>query len=111
MTRKELLPQELLEQIPALYSTENVPANEKTIKVKFFLANFTWLVTECEVQPEDNDVLFFGFVINHSDPDLSEWGYFTLSQLLEVKVFGCLGIERDLYFNECMFKSYMEGLS
>jgi hypothetical protein len=107
MTRKQLLPPELLDSIPALYSTEKTPLRKKVIKVKYFLANFTWLVAECEVR-EDGDVLFFGYVKNHSDPDCSEWGYFTLSQLMEIKIFGVLGVERDLYFNECTFKEYME---
>lgn len=107
MNREELLPQELLEQIPALYSNEKIKLDKKIIKVKYFLASFTWLVTECEVQ-EDGDVLFFGYVINHSDPDCSEWGYWTLNQLLEVKLYGCLGVERDLYFKECTFGDYMK---
>jgi hypothetical protein len=106
MSKQELLPQELLEQIPAVYSTKDIPLKEKIIKVKYFLANFTWLVTEAEIR-EDGDVEFFGYVINHAAPDCSEWGYFTLNQLMEVKVFG--GVERDLYFNECTFEDYMKG--
>ena len=105
MTRQELLPQELLEQIPAVYSGAGTPLNDKIIKVKYFLANFTWLVTECEVH-ECGDVEFFGFVINDADPDLSEWGYFTLNQLAEIDVLG--GVERDLHFKECTFGEYME---
>jgi len=105
MTRGELLPQELLKQIPALYSSEDVPLDEKIIKVKYFLASFTWLVVECEVR-DDGDVEFFGYVINHADPQCSEWGYFTLEQLMEVKLFG--GVERDLYFEEYTFGEYMK---
>jgi hypothetical protein len=104
MTRQELLPQELLEHIPAMYSGEDTPLKEKVIKVKYFLASFTWLVTECEVR-EDGDVEFFGYVMNHADPDCSEWGYFTLNQLMEVR-FLC-GVERDLWFEECTFGEYM----
>jgi len=104
MSRNELLPQELLEQIPPVYSTEEIPLKDKIIKVKFFLANFTWLVAECEIR-EDGDVEFFGYVINHAAPDLSEWGYFTLNQLLEIKVL--CGVERDLYFEECTWGEYM----
>ena len=61
MTREELLPQELLKQIPALYSTEDIPVKKKIIKVKYFLASFTWLVTECQIQEEEEeeDILFF----------------------------------------------------
>ena len=106
MTREQLLPQELLVQIPALDSDEDTTTNEIVIKVKYFLAGFTWLATECEEQ-EDGDVLFFGYVINHSQPDFSEWGYFTLNELMKIKLFGCLGVERDLFFKECTFGEYM----
>ena len=102
MTRDELLPKELLEKIPLLYSTEDIPLNDTLIKLKYFLSSFTWLVAECEVQ-EDNDVLFFGYVFNHADPDCSEWGYFTLGQLMEIRLFESLGVERDLWFKECKF--------
>ena len=72
--------------------------------MKYFLASFTWLVTECEMQ--DDDILFFGYVINSSALDSSEWGYFTLNQLIEIKLLGCLGVERDLWFKECRFGEY-----
>ena len=107
MTREKLLPQELLERIPALYSGEDIPLKKKIIKAKYFIANFTWLVTECEIQ-KDGDVLFFGYVINHSDQNCSEWGYFTLNQLIEIRLFGVIEVERDLYFNECTFGKYMK---
>jgi len=106
MTKQELLPQELLEQIPPVYSTEEIPLKDKIIKIKYFLASFTWLVCECEVR-EDGDVEFFGYVQNHSDPDCSEWGYFTLNQLAEVRLFGCVMVERDLWFRECTWSEYM----
>jgi hypothetical protein len=109
MSREELLPQELLVQIPALYSTEETPLNDKIIKVKFFIGNFTWLAVEAETR-EDGDVMFFGYVINHSDSQFSEWGYFTLNELLKVKLFGVLGVERDLYLDECTFGEYMKDM-
>jgi hypothetical protein len=108
MTRKQLLPPELLEKIPVLFSQDNIKSKDKIIRVKYFLANFTWLVTECNVK--EKDVLFYGYVINHSDPDCSEWGCFTLSELMRAKFLGCLGVERDLYFNPCTFGEYMENL-
>ena len=102
MTRDELLPMEVLKQIPPLYSNEKTPTDEIIIRVKYFLASFTWLVTECEVQ--DDDIMFYGYTINHSDPDCSEWGYFTLNQLMEINP---IKVERDLYFEECTFEKYM----
>ena len=106
MTKEELLPQKLLDKIPALYANDGMPAGEAIIKVKYFLASLTWLVTECELQGDD--VLFYGYVINHSAPDCSEWGYFTLNQLMEVKLFGSIGVERDIYFKECKFGEYIK---
>ena len=108
MNRNQLLPPELLQQIPALYYNEGNPADKTIIKVKYFLSSFTWLVTECKIQ--ENDVLFYGYVINHSYPDCSEWCYFTLNQLMGVRLFGCLGVERDLYFKECTFGAYMKRI-
>ena len=109
MTREELFPEELPEQLPLLYSNEETPADKMIIRIKYFIASFTWLVVECEVQ-DDNDVLFYGYVINHADPSCSEWGYFTLNQLMEIKLFGCLGVERDLHFTKCAFGEYMKEM-
>jgi hypothetical protein len=52
MSKSELLLQELLEQIPAVYSGAKTPLKDKIIKVKYFSTNFIWLVTECEVHME-----------------------------------------------------------
>lgn len=105
MTKEELLPQELIKRIPSLHANDEIPSGKTIVRVKYFLASFTWLVTECEVQ--DDDVLFYGYVINHNDPYCSEWGYFTLQQLMEIRLFGCVGVERDLYFKPCTFDAYM----
>ena len=106
MTREELLPNELLERIPPLLSNAETPTDEIIIYVKYFLASFTWLVAECEVI--DNDVRFYGYTINTNELHFSEWGSFTLNQLMEIKLYGVLGVERDLYFEECTFSEYME---
>jgi len=107
MTREGLLPQELLAKIPPLYANEGASEREIIIRLKYFLASFTWLVAECEKR--DDDVLFYGYVINHSMPDCSEWGYFTLNQLMEVILPSGIGVERDLDFEECTFGEYAEG--
>ena len=91
----------MLATIPALYSQEEVEISEKMVYVKFFLFNFTWYVTECEVQ--ENDVLFFGYVKNDAAPDCSEWGYFILSELENLLIRGVFKVERDLYFSPTKF--------
>ncbi len=104
MNIQQLLPKELLATIPPLYANEATPLKDAIIRAKFFLGSFTWLVTECEVQ--DNDILFFGYVINHAYPDGSEWGYSSFNEMRKVKLFSTVGIERDLYFSPCKFSDY-----
>ena len=75
-----------------LYSQEK---NENPkILVKFFCPwnQWTWYVTEAS--REEDDWLFFGYVIGHE----KELGYFTLSELESVRGPGGLKIERDMYF-------------
>ncbi len=87
----ELLPEELRQQLPPLYSQEN--EKDPMVLVKFFhpLANMAWYAIEGS--PEEDDFIFFGWV--HSDS--SELGYFSLNEMQAVEVMG-LGIERDLLF-------------
>jgi len=91
----KLLTKEIEQKIPALYSTEEIETQDKTIVCKFFAlgSGWTWYVVEGERQ-EDGDYLFFGLV----DGFEKEWGYFTLGELLSVKWHGIPGIERDLFF-------------
>ena len=88
----ELFPNELRETLPPLYSQEG--AKDALCHIKFFTpdSNWTWYVTEGS--PEDDDFIFFGYVIGFE----KEWGYFALSELTAAR--GPLGlpIERDLYF-------------
>jgi hypothetical protein len=95
----ELLTAELRARLPALYSQEH--NQDPTVYCKFFTpdSNWTWLVTEGAVQ--DDDFLFFGYVIGLEE----EWGYFVLSELESVR--GPLGleIERDLHFQPGAFSN------
>jgi len=85
----ELIPQEIKEQIPKLYETEEI--KDPLIYVKLFLDGWSWYITELSI---DDDICF-GYVVS---PFGSELGYFSLQEIQEVK--GSLGItvERDLYF-------------
>ena len=65
-----------------------------TIICKFFLASFTWYVLEAE-KIGANDYEFFGVVDNAGR---KEYGYFRLSELESLRVWGCLKVERDMYF-------------
>jgi hypothetical protein len=88
----ELLSEELRTQLPALYAQEN--ETDAMIYAKFFTpwTGWTWLVTEGS--QEDDDFIFFGYVIGLE----AEWGYFSLRELESVRGPAGLTIERDLYF-------------
>jgi hypothetical protein len=98
----ELLPEELRQQLPPLYSQEHEP--DPMVYVKFFhpLSHWTWYAYEgspvdengyYDTSSEKVDFVFFGWVYG----DVPELGYFSLSELESVNVMG-LGIERDVHF-------------
>ena len=80
--------------LPALYSQE--AEAEPIVYAKFFLpgTGWTWYVTEGSQQ--EDDFLFFGFVVGLE----SEFGYFLLSELESVRTPLGLAVERDLAFRE-----------
>lgn len=77
-----------------IYSQDNKGSNAIAI-CKFFLGNFTWYVLEAEKQPT-GDYLFYGIVDNGYE---REYGYFRLSELESLRIWGCLKVERDMYFD------------
>ena len=78
-----------------MYSQDG-KGNDAVVIAKFFLpgSGWTWYVTEAE-KMENGDYYFFGYV----DGIEGELGYFTLSQLQEVRGRFGLRVERDMYFN------------
>lgn len=88
----KLMTKSILNKIPALYSGESIPLDEKICHVKFFhpMCQMTWFATEFD--PESG--IFFGWVENGQ---LSEWGNFSLQEMQDLKVRG-LRMERDMYF-------------
>jgi hypothetical protein len=53
---------------------------EKIILLRFFIGNCDWYAAEF-----DGEDVFFGYA-NLGDPDMAEWGYFSLSELRGVEV-------------------------
>lgn len=92
----KLLTKALKKQIPALYSTESVPLNEKIAVAKFFnpMGAGTWYVIEG--QEEDSDFIFFGLVDLHE----KNFGYFSLNELQSICLPFGLKIERDIHFSQ-----------
>jgi len=95
----KLLPKEIREQLPPLYSQDG-KGGKAIVYVKYFTpsSNWTWLATEGEAVLDESqnevDYKFFGLVFGHE----RELGYFLLSELEEVRGPMGLPIERDLYF-------------
>lgn len=85
----ELLPNEIREHLPLLYSQEEV--EDPLVICKFFTPDSFWTWYALEFDGKD---LFFGWVVGFEH----ELGYFRLSELTTAR--GPLGlpIERDLHF-------------
>lgn len=87
-----LIPKDLLKQIPKLYETEE--QNDPIAYVKLFLDGWTWYITEISI---DEDIAF-GYVVS---PFESELGYFSINEIQTIKNSLGIGVERDLYFKPC----------
>ena len=85
----ELIPQEVKQQIPKLYETEE--QNNSIAYVKLFLDSWTWYITEISI---DNDICF-GYVVSQFGAEL---GYFSLNEIKSIKGSLGLDVERDLFF-------------
>ena len=70
-----------LDKIPRLYENENIPAEDKIIHLHFFIGGCDWYVAEF-----DGDDTFFGYVVINGDQANAEWGYFSFSELMGVKL-------------------------
>jgi hypothetical protein len=88
----KLLTDELRSELPPLYAQEK--EKDPIIYAKFFCPwnRWTWYITEGS--EEDDDFIFFCYVIG----DFPEWGYSSLNELESVRGPGGLTIERDLHF-------------
>ena len=94
-----LLTKEIKKALPALYTTEDTPLDEKKIIVRFFnpMGNQSWEIAEGSEQ-EDGDWLLFGLC--DLGFGMAEWGYVTLSELQSVRAGLGLRIERDICSGE-----------
>ncbi|MDD5135553.1 MAG: DUF2958 domain-containing protein [Phycisphaerae bacterium] len=99
----KLLPKEIREQLPPLYSQDG-KGGKAVVYTKYFTpsSSWTWLCTEGEPVLDESgkevDFKFFGLVFGHE----REFGYFLLSELEEVRGPMGLPIERDLHFKPKM---------
>ena len=97
----KLLTKALIKQFPKLGETEKKKTEEIKIIAKFFTpwTSWTWFATEY-----DGADTFFGYVKGM----VGELGYFSLSELQDLKGIGGLKVERDLYFKGTL-QEVLEG--
>jgi len=86
----ELLPKEVREKLPALYSQEKL-GGKAVVHVKYFTPDGGWTWYGTEFDGEDT---LFGLV----DGNFKELGYFSLSELREARGPMGLPIERDIHW-------------
>lgn len=82
-----------LNKIPPLYETEHVPPEKKLIHLHFFADQCHWWVIEW-----DRRDTFFGFVSLNGFQGPAEFGYFTLSELVKLKIYGKLEVLNDPFW-------------
>jgi hypothetical protein len=107
----KLLPKELREQLPPLYSQDG-KGGKAVVYAKYFTpsSNWTWHCLEGEPVLSESgaeiDFKFFGLVFGHE----REYGYFLLSELEEATGPMNLPIERDLYFTPKPLEEIVPGM-
>lgn len=82
---------ERLDKIPRLYETEKVSVQDKLIYLHFFIGSCDWYIAEY-----DGDDIFFGYAILNGDLQNAEWGYFSFSELKEIRVQGWCEVDCEL---------------
>ena len=84
---------EQLNKLPRLYETESIRSEEKIVHLHFILNQSHWFAIEC-----DGNDTFFGYVLLNGWTEDAEFGYFSLSELLEVKFEGWLEVLNDPFW-------------
>ena len=86
--------QQQLSLIPKLYSTDSTELKDKPVYMRFsFPGGSEWYAFEF-----DGIDTFFGFVILNNDFELSEIGYFSLNELSDIKLHGCIEVQCDPFW-------------
>ncbi len=79
----------MIETIPALYATDDIDVESKTLYAHYFVGACGWYVAELDPAT--------GLAFGHADLGFPEWGYFDLVEMESILVHGWV-IERDLAF-------------
>lgn len=89
-----------LEKLPKLYSTENIKAENKVIRMHFFIGGSDWYVAEYDPATRQ----FFGYAVLNNDWQMAEWGYISLDELMSIRKEG-IEVDRDLHWKPIKFKN------
>lgn len=81
---------EQLSKIPRLNETETILPEDKIVHLHFQIDHCHWWALEWDLEGT-----FFGYVMLKGCSLEAEFGYFTLSELQEVKIDGWLEVEND----------------
>ena len=84
---------ERLNKLPRLYETEHICPEEKIVHLHFTADRCHWWAIEWDGQDT-----FFGYVLLNGWDHDAEFGYFSLSELLEVKFGGWLEVLQDPFW-------------
>ena len=102
MSTVELFPIEVRNNLPPLNAQEG--ARDPIVYIKFFTRNSGWAWYVTEGSSEDDDFIFFGFVVGEE----MEWGQFALSELNEpCGPFGHL-VQRDPDFKSARLSEVLK---
>ena len=86
-----------LAMVPKLYATDSISMKDKLVYLHFsFPDGSDWWAMEFDGQDT-----FFGYVILHDDFQMSEAGYFSLSELADIRVNEYLEVECDPSWTIC----------
>ena len=82
-----------LNRLPRLDETENIPSEDKIVHLHFTIDQCHWFAIEWDGQDT-----FFGYVLLNGWNHDSEFGYFTLSDLLAISLCGCIEVMNDPFW-------------
>src|ERR1035437_6482489 len=98
---------DVLGKMPKLYTTDGVPAEDKTVLAHYFSAGTDYYITEMTLDPIEGDWVAHGYTVLASQPDGQEWGYTNMRELEAVRGRSPQGlpliVERDMHWSPVKF--------
>ena len=85
---------EQLDTLPGLGDTDHIDPKERMVHLHFFLAGFEWYAAEYDPRTQ----VFYGYMVMAKDYVNSEWGYFSLEELKELRWRNHIEVEINPYF-------------